>query len=223
LDLFLISYILTSWSTDNTNFNLVDNLNLKKDKENRIVMAAAIVFAQRGYAGASVAEIAVQAGIGKGTVYEYFNSKEDLFFAVFEWYLYQTGNGLTVNISALSGSAAQRLQALNDAIMNLGDEIQDIFALTMEFWAASSASAMRQRFRDAFKTLYQEFREIVTAVIQDGSDRGEFRNDVDATAVAAALVGTWDALFLQAWFDPEFQPLDTAQKFLDVVIRGLIT
>ena len=202
---------------------MADKLNLKKDKENRIVTAAAIVFSQRGYAGASVAEIALQAGIGKGTVYEYFNSKEDLFFAVFEWYLYQTGNGLTVNISALSGSAAQRLQALNDAIMNLGDEIQDIFALTMEFWAASSASAMRQRFRDAFKTLYQEFREIVTAVIQDGSDRGEFRNDVDATAVAAALVGTWDALFLQAWFDPEFQPLDTAQKFLDVVIRGLIT
>jgi AcrR family transcriptional regulator len=184
----------------------VDNLNLKKDKENRIVMAAAIVFAQRGYAGSSVAEIAVQAGIGKGTVYEYFNSKEDLFFAVFEWYLFQTSNVLTVNISALSGSAAQRLQALNGAIMNLWDEIEDIFALTMEFWAASSASAMRRRFRDAFKALYQEFREIVTAVIQDGSDRGEFRNDVDATAVAAALVGTWDALFLQAWFDPEFQP-----------------
>ena len=131
--------------------------------------------------------------------------------------------GLTVNISALSGSAAQRLEALNDAIMNLWDEIKDIFALTMEFWAASSASAMRQRFRDAFKTLYQEFRDIVSAVIQDGGDRGEFRNDVDAAAVAAALVGKWDALFLQAWFDSEFQPLDTAQKFLKVVIRGLIT
>jgi AcrR family transcriptional regulator len=200
---------------------LADKLNLKKDKENRIVTAAAIVFSQRGYAGASVAEIALQAGIGKGTVYEYFNSKEDLFFAVFEWYLYQTSNGLTVNISALSGSATQRLEALNNSIMNLWDEIEDIFALTMEFWAASSASAMRQRFRDAFKTLYQEFREIVTAVIEDGCDRGEFRNDVDATAVAAALVGTWDALFLQAWFDPEFRPLDTAKKFLNVVIRGL--
>ena len=39
---------------------------------------------------------------------------------------------------------------------------------------------------------------MVTAVIQDGSDGGEFRNDVDATAAAAALVDTWDALFLQA-------------------------
>jgi AcrR family transcriptional regulator len=199
----------------------VEELKLKNNKKNTIVSAAARVFAQRGYSGASIAEIAVQAGIGKGTVYEYFNSKEDLFFAVFEWHLYMTSTGLTVKVSALGGSATQRLEALNDAIMNLWDEIKDIFALTMEFWAASSASLMRRRFQDAFKNLYRNFREIVSSLIQDGIDRGEFRNDVDAKAVAAALVGTWDALFLQAWFDLEFQPLDTAQKFLKVVIRGL--
>jgi hypothetical protein len=39
--------------------------------------------------------------------------------------------------------------------------------------------------------------------------------------VAAALVGTWDALFLQAWFEHDFNPSKTAQDFLAVVIRGL--
>ena len=195
---------------------------MRKDKKNRIVSAAARIFAQRGYAGASIAEIAVQAGIGKGTVYEYFNSKEDLFFAVFEWYLQQTSNGLTVNISALGGSATQRLAALNDAIMNLWDDIKDVFSLTTEFWAASSVSVRRQRFQEAFKNLYGEFRTIVSSLIQDGVDRGEFRDDVDVQAVAAALVGTWDALFLQGWFDPQFNPQETAQKFFQVVLRGLI-
>jgi AcrR family transcriptional regulator len=196
-------------------------LNLKNEKKGRIVAAAAHVFAQRGYSGTSVAEIALQAGIGKGTIYEYFHSKEDLFFAVFEWYRDITTTGLKVNISALGGSAAQRLVALNDAIVNLWDEIKDISALTMEFWAASSASVMRRRFQDAFKSLYQDLREIVSSLIQSGIDHGEFRQDVNAGAVASALVGTWDALFLQAWFDPEFNPLDTAQHFLKVVVRGL--
>lgn len=196
-------------------------MNLKNEKKSRIVAAAAQVFAQRGFSGTSVAEIAVQAGIGKGTIYEYFNSKEDLFFAVFEWYHSITATGLTVNISVLGGSATQRLEALNDAIINLWDEIEDIFALTMEFWAASSTSVMRRRFQDAFKNLYQDLREMVSSLIQVGIDDGEFRRDVDAKAVATALVGTWDALFLQAWFDPVFQPLDTAQHFLKVVIRGL--
>ena len=63
----------------------------QKDKKNRIIEAAAHVFAQKGYAGASVADIAVKAEIGKGTIYAYFDSGEDLFFAVFEWFMLQTG------------------------------------------------------------------------------------------------------------------------------------
>ena len=89
-----------------------NKLDLKNKKKDDIVTAAAHVFSQRGYSGTSVAEIALQAGIGKGTVYEYFSSKEDLFFAVFEWYFSITTTGLTVNISALGGSATQRLEAL---------------------------------------------------------------------------------------------------------------
>ena len=110
---------------------------------------------------------------------------------------------------------------MNRAVMNLWDEIPDIFALTMEFWAASSASVLRQRIQAAFRNLYQEYRGIVTSLLQDGIARGEFDNQVDTQAVASALVGAWDALFLQAWFDPKFDLPDTAQKFLRVVLRGL--
>ncbi len=179
------------------------------------------MFAQNGYTGTSVADIAARADIGKGTIYEYFNSKEDLFFAVFEWYCKKTGAAVTVSISVLGASAAQRLDALNGSLMSLWDEIKDVFVLVMEFWAAASSSKMRQRFQIAFKQLYQDFRRIVSDLIVDGISRGEFREDIDPEAVAAALVGTWDALFLQAWFDPIFDPLEISQKFLAVVIQGL--
>ncbi len=191
------------------------------DKKKRIIEAAARVFAQKGYAGAAVADIAVKAEIGKGTIYAYFDSKEDLFFAVFEWFMLQTGAAAKVSISHLGGSAAQRLEALSDSIMGMWDEIQDAFILTIEFWAASSSSQMRERFKDAFRRMYEEFRAIVVSLIRDGIERGEFRSDVNAESVAAALVGTWDALFLQAWFEKNFDPLITARNFLKVVIRGL--
>jgi AcrR family transcriptional regulator len=194
------------------------------DKEERrgvIARAAFGVFVDKGFDALSIADVANAAGIGKGTVYEYFQSKDDLFFAVFEWYVYKTSNRLKINISALGGSATQRLEALNTAVINLWDEISDIFALTMEFWSASSASTHRNRIKAAFKDLYRNLRAIVSSLIQDGIGRGEFNSDVDVEAVAAALVGTWDALFLQAWFDSEFQPLHTAHQFFKVVIRGL--
>ena len=192
-----------------------------KDKKDQIIEAPARVFAKKGYAGAAVADIAVEAEIGKATIYAYFDSKEDLFFAVFEWFMQQTGAAAKVSISHLGGSASQRLEALSDSIMGMWDEIKDAFILTIEFWAASSSSQMRVRFKDAFRRLYEEFRAIVVSLIRDGIERGEFRSDVNAESVAAALVGTWDALFLQAWFEKNFDPLITARNFLKVVIRGL--
>ena len=69
--------------------------------------------------------------------------------------------------------------------------------------------------------MYNEFRGLVVALIRDGIECGEFRPDVDAASIAAALVGTWDALFIQAWFEKKFDPLITARNFLKVLIRGL--
>ena len=193
----------------------------QKDKKDQIIVAAAYVFAQKGYAGSSVADIALKAEIGKGTIYAYFKSKEDLFFAVFEWYILQTGTAAKVSVAYLGGSATQRLEVLSDSIMDIWDEVKDLFNLTIEFWAASASSQMRDRFKETFRLLYKNFRELVGAIIRDGINRGEFRADVDPVSIAAALVGTWDALFLQAWFDETFNPLVTAKKFLKIVIRGL--
>jgi AcrR family transcriptional regulator len=198
-----------------------ENDNQRKNKRGQIVEAAARVFAQKGYSGAVVADIAVQAHIGKGTVYEYFKSKEDLFFAVFEWFQQKTAKAATVDISALGGGAAERLEALNHSLMNQWSEIKDAFVLVMEFWAASSSSQMRQRFKEAFRQVYEDYRSIVSALIRDGINRGEFRAEINPEAIAAALVGTWDALFLQAWFEAGFDPAATAREYLDTVLRGL--
>jgi AcrR family transcriptional regulator len=195
--------------------------NLRQNKRDQIIEAAAQVFAQKGYAGAVIADIAIQANIGKGTVYEYFNSKEDLFFAVFEWFQKKTEKAATVGISSLGGSATDRLKALNNSLMGLWDEIKDAFVLVMEFWAASSSTQMRRQFKGAFKQLYDDYRGIVSSLIRDGINTGEFRSDVNPESVAAALVGTWDALFLQGWFDDGFDPAATAKDFLDAVLRGL--
>ena len=200
---------------------MVDLRSQKAAKRNQIVEAAARVFARKGYAGAVVADIAVEARIGKGTVYEYFSSKEDLFFAVFEWFQNQTEKAATVRIAHLGGSAADRLGVLNESLMGLWDQIKDVFVLTMEFWAASSSANMQDRFKAAFKQLYDNYRELVSSLIQDGINSGDFRADIHPEAIAAALVGTWDALFLQAWFDDGFDPAATAREFLDTVLRGL--
>jgi len=196
-------------------------LSRKEEKRALIIKAAAKVFARRGFAGTLMAEIAIKAEIGKGTLYEYFDSKEDLFFSVFEWFVKATEAKAQVSIAALGGSASDRLKALSDSLMNSWVEMRDLFSLVMEFWSASASSQMRQRFKRAFRQGYGDFRQIVSTLIRDGIERGEFQPHVDIESVAAALVGTWDALLLQAWFDDDFNPLTAARGFMTVVINGL--
>lgn len=191
------------------------------DKQRIIIEAAARLMAERGFAGTAMSEVAKRADIGKGTIYEYFDSKEDLFFAVFEWFSREIAAAATVSVSALGGSASERLMALSDSLMSSWGEIRDMFSLVFEFWAASQSSQMRGRFKNAFREAYEDFRAIVSSLIREGMNRGEFQGDADPDAVAAALVGTWDALFLQAWFEESFDLRTTAKQFMTVVIHGL--
>ncbi len=54
---------------------------LPQDKERQVLEGAALVFARDGYEGASMSRIAAEAGVSKGTLYNYFNGKAELFSA----------------------------------------------------------------------------------------------------------------------------------------------
>ena len=56
----------------------------KEQKKRKIIAAALKVFASKGYKATRTSDIAEAAGIGKGTIYEYFRSKEELIEAIFE-------------------------------------------------------------------------------------------------------------------------------------------
>ena len=193
----------------------------KEEKCRRITEAAAQVFAQKGYAGSLVADIAVAAGVGKGTVYQYFRNKEDLFFAVFDWYVKRVGDAATVEISALSRTASDKIIALSVALVQACVDMAEMYGLVIEFWAASATLRIKDRFQEAFRQGYWGYRDAVAALITEGIERGEFCREIEPSSVAATLVGTWDALGLQAWFDPDFDPKAANENFMTVFVRGL--
>ena len=194
----------------------------KEEKKNRIIRAATQVFAQKGFAGTVMSDIAVQAGLGKGTLYEYFDSKEDLFFAVFQWFTDQMGTAATVRTTALGQPPSQRMLALSDSILRTGLSIKDLFSSVHGILGrGATSSPQRQKFRDSFRNVYMDLRRVVSSLIKEGIQMGEFRPDVDPEAIAAVLVGSWDGLLLQVWFEDSFDPLEVAEKFMSVLLGGL--
>ena len=192
-------------------------------KRERILVSAAKVFNQKGFNGTVMVDIASEAQIGKGTLYEYFDSKEDLFFGVYVWFAELMTQRARESLTTLTGSAVQRLIAVGEALFVDWPDMKGMFSLVMEFWAASASGSpqLRQRLKDYFNRVYDEFRGLVSGLIRDGMERGEFDPDIDPGAVASVLVGTWDALLLQAWFDDDFDPAGTLKRFVPVLLRGL--
>lgn len=213
---------MTEWSVFKRGGLVLGSRDAQKvAKRDLIVQTAARVFARKGYSGTVISDIALAAGIGKGTIYEYFKSKEDLFFGVFEWFVRQMTELSRVEASALGGSTRKKLAALGDAIIKVNDDMKDFLSLFMEFWAASGASKMRERFQEAFRETYAGFRGIISGLIREGVERGEFRSDVDPESIAAVLVGSWDGIYLQSWFDPSFDARKAVGEFLFTLLEGL--
>ena len=194
---------------------------LRGKKARAILEAAAVVFAERGFRTARVADVAERAGIGKGTVYEYFKSKDDLFIQLFDWYVEQAFIAMSEELDTATGSAVEALKRSGEAMLASCQEMLSMYPLTMEFWAASTAQEFKERLMNEFRQFYGRFRGRLAGTIQVGIERGEFGSHVKPEAVAAVLVGAFDGLFLQAWFDPDFDPVGSGRHFLEIVLKGM--
>lgn len=200
---------------------------MQKRQENRakkqaaILAAALAVFSEKGFAAAKIIDIAKAANVGKGTIYEYHKSKEDLFFALCRWYVDQMAQNAMVDAQSLGGDAEKRLRILVNSLVNAFYHEIDSFSLFLEFWAAAGNPATRDRFRSVFLSGYDQLRNIIITLVDEGRKTGLYRQDVDSLFIAAGLVGAMDGMMLQAWMDREFDVLPAADHVINTLIRGM--
>lgn len=199
---------------------MLDKEEHRSDRRTSIIQAAMTVFAAHGYQGATMDEIARRAGVAKGTPYLYFTDKAGLFYAVFETW---TAEALAASGQAMS-SAINASEALTAIASNASDFMEthrEWFPLTLEVWSASSTPALRDRFAIALDDLYARYREAVSNTIRLGQKNKEFRDDLDADALAATLTGAIDGLFLQCWFDPTLDSKRLLSALFDALMHGI--
>ncbi len=184
--------------------------------------AATAVFAEKGYASTRVADIAGRAGVGKGTVYEYFSSKEELLFAVFESINEEISSRMEQVLSE-DESTKEKLIAL----LRLGAEViseqVELQPVILDFWAASRGKEFEEHYREAVIDSYEHFRSMISDFIRGVQKRGEFKAGVDAEALAVVIVATVDGLGIQLFFDPSINPHQIAETFAQLMYEVLTT
>lgn len=169
----------------------------RQEKETHILLNALKVFARRGFKEATISEIAREAGTGKGTIYEYFRSKEQILekgFALFFSNLEKHFIGAVKKHT----DPAEKLNALFDLLFSelsaFGERFPEVM---LDFWA----EGIRNKSRDSQPVLdlvhmYRHFRQIIIDILREGMKRNVFQI-TDPVLEASIILAIVDGLLLQ--------------------------
>jgi AcrR family transcriptional regulator len=176
------------------------------DKRRRILAAAQEVFAEQGFDAARMDEVARRARVGKGTLYNYYESKEDLLIQAVIASMEEVQERIA---SAVDPSPDQPLRSLEEVLRML--VVEALPALTQRFHSLyNQASGLiardseaRRRLFAANQAFYRDRQRDFEGLIEAGAGAGHFRSDVDPTQVSLLLQAVFDGLLRRATFDPE--------------------
>lgn len=142
----------------------------KEETRRELIAAAGRTFAQRGFAGASLDQVAREAGYTTGAIYHHFRGKDDLFLAVFEAYAAARVEEIAAVREQATGDLPARERAFADNWMRRLADDPEMVVLVLEF----ATHAWRDpRLRDELAARMAMVRETLARFLeQDAAAHG---------------------------------------------------
>ena len=173
---------------------------------------AARLFAERGYHGTSIGDLAKALGVQKGSLYAHIASKQDL--------LYETmRDGAEAFHAALDAipedvRVTERIRLALRAHLRVVAEQLDVATVFIREWRylegdrAEEFLADRRRYEERFRALFREGREL-----------GELRTDLDDQAAVLLVLSA--ANWAYTWLPPDADTDELADRFLAILLDGV--
>src|SRR3989442_7966739 len=139
-----------------------------------ILEAARKVFAKKGFHEATVDDIAEAAGVAKGTVYLYYASKRDVYFAALKFGIAQLYSLLLDELKQVS-TPEEKLKVLIATKLAYFDENRDFFKIYYSE-LGNIPSTHPGGIDNEFKSLYQEQARLVEAILKEGTRKKVLRS-----------------------------------------------
>ena len=186
------------------------------DKRTRILMAALKVFSRKGFHQVKVEEIAQEAEIGKGTIYDYFESKEDIYHQIFRL------------SSERYTSIFQEMQAQGT---DLWDKIRLLSLKHIQFFQThkdmatfvfDGQSRPLESLNEWLMEQKEQRQELVREILVRAMEDGEIRS-VDPDMASRMVMGLIFSVFGGMIFMEGTVPdRETVDKMLDILKKGLM-
>ena len=167
-------------------------------KRDLILDAAMSLLTEKGYTKTTMSDVARTAGIGRGTVYWHFESKDDLFFALISREL-ETMTEAMGDLFLAPGPALETVDVLVRASFVYYQEAGPLFQALLSI-LGGAGEALERRMLALMTEMYGEFNTALTDLLERGKMEGDVRADLDSEVTAAAITVLLDAMYLQVGF-----------------------
>src|SRR5580658_2969321 len=179
-----------------------------------IIDTSARVFARQGYHATGIMELCTANDLGKGALYHYIGSKEELLAAIHDRVMDEVMLGAD-RVGEAGGTPSQQLAGLGDELLDVIHRYPDhVWVFLHEFPALTGDRAT------AFRGRRREYERRVEAVLRAGVESGEFR-DVDPWLTALAWLGMHNYTYLWLKAGGRLSARDVAKPFADIFIGGI--
>jgi AcrR family transcriptional regulator len=178
------------------------------------VDTSARVFAQRGYHATGITELCTANDLGKGALYHYIGSKEELLAAIHDRVMDEVMAGAD-RVAEAGGSPSVQLARHGDELLDVIHRYPDhVWVFLHEFPALTGERA------EKFRGRRREYERRVETVLQAGVESGEFRK-LEPRLTALAWLGMHNYTYLWLKAGGPLSARDVAKPFAEIFMHGI--
>lgn len=166
-----------------------------EDKRTQILHSAIEIFAKKGLERGKIADIAQHAGIGKGTIYEYFKSKDEIFSAIENLFVNDTIAQVNRLVNS-NKSPTEKIEEIVNHSINMHEVMGDTILIVSEMWAQHSRGQWHGHKNSIFADMYSSYHKVIKEILTSGIKIGEFR-EMNKDGVATMLLALIDGMIWQ--------------------------
>lgn len=185
----------------------------KNQKRTDILASARVLFREKGFHKTKMEEIALKAGVGKGTIYEYFKNKQEIFDETCIEYV----ESIYLNMKGLSHMDI----CFKDKILMLFKERKDSVYEEYEKnpidYIMSYKNSISEKVLIAMFARISDMNKIIIEIINQGKEEGVVKKDIPSDIVACFIVGT-----LKEYFNNKFHKKESDFSGEDMIFDLLL-
>lgn len=190
----------------------------KEERRISILQAALECFATKGYYASTVDNIVKFANLSKGSIYNYFNSKEDIFIGILRHEQTKGNKKLKEALSKIE-SPLEKLKYWINADIPYSLSKKKLMRVHVEFWLYSTDSPEVQHIlTERFDAIFYMVKEI----IEEGQRLGEINQDIDSEQASEMFWSLHDGIWLHAVIGYDEAKMEEHIKEMEKVILAYL-